>query len=184
MDLARYEDVFTFPVIDYYRRLGFDFDATPFTEVGTTFIQGYQARQHECRLQDGALAAFDALAARGVPMSVLSASLKSRLDAQAAHHGITGRFVRLLGLDHHYADGKVELGRAWMKELGVPPAEVLLVGDTDHDFHVAQDLGVACVLVPSGHQSRARLERCGAPLLKSLNELPGRLAEGAPLATR
>ena len=37
--------------------------------------------------------------------------------------------------------------------------EVLLVGDTLHDIEVAAALGVHCVLLPSGHQSRRRLEQ-------------------------
>ncbi|MBL8922742.1 MAG: HAD family hydrolase [Myxococcaceae bacterium] len=171
MDAARYQDLFTFPVVDYYRRLGFDFERAPFEQVGTAFIHGYQARQHECRLQEGAHAVFDALSARGVPMSILSASQQSRLEAQVSHLGITGRFVRLIGLDHHYADGKLELGRRWVAELGVPADEVLLVGDTDHDLHVAQALGLRCLIVPSGHQSRERLERAGATVLDDLRAL-------------
>jgi phosphoglycolate phosphatase len=176
VDAARYEALFTFPVVDYYRRLGFDFARTPFEEVGTAFIHGYQARQHECGLQEGAHAVFDLLVKRGVPMSVLSASQQSRLEAQARHLGVEGRFVRLVGLDHHYADGKLELGRQWLQALGVPPGEVLLVGDTDHDLHVAQQLGLECLIVPSGHQSRERLAATGATLASSLSEVAARLA--------
>ena len=176
VDARRYETLFRFPVVEYYRQLGFDFERTPFEAVGTAFIEGYQARQHECELQPHALAAFDALTKRGVTMSVLSASQQSRLEAQARHHDVTERFVRLLGLDHHYADGKLELGRRWMSELGHLPDEVLLVGDTDHDLHVAQALGIQCVLVPSGHQSRERLVQTGATLVDSLDVLALRLA--------
>jgi phosphoglycolate phosphatase len=171
IDGERYQALFTFPVIEYYRRLGFDFGRTPFAQVGTAFIDGYQSRQHECQLQRGAHDAFDALARRGVSMSVLSASQQSRLSAQAHALKVTERFVRLVGLDHHYADGKLELGRAWVTELGLPPGDVLLVGDTDHDFHVAQALGLRCVLIPSGHQPRARLEACGVPIVESVAQL-------------
>jgi phosphoglycolate phosphatase len=171
LDAARYEALFTFPVVDYYRALGFDFEAASFEQVGTEFIDGYQAQQHECALQQGALEAFEALAKAGTTMSILSASQRSRLEAQAKHLQVAERFVRLLGLDHHYADGKLELGRGWIRELGVAPEQVLLVGDTDHDFHVASDIGVRCVLIPSGHQSRARLLASGAEVADSLEAL-------------
>ncbi|MDP1918488.1 MAG: HAD family hydrolase [Myxococcales bacterium] len=171
VDARRYEALFRFPVVDYYRELGFDFERTPFEAVGTAFINGYQARQHECRLQPHVHETFDALENRGVTMSVLSASQQSRLEAQARHHDVTERFVRLLGLDHHYADGKLELGRRWMSELNHAADEVLLIGDTDHDLHVAQALGIRCVLVPSGHQSRERLAQTGATLVDSLEQV-------------
>lgn len=41
----------------------------------------------------------------------------------------------------------------------------------DHDLHVAQALGIRCVLVPSGHQSRERLVQTGATLVDSLEHV-------------
>lgn len=41
----KYLEIFTFPVIDYYERLGFDFEKQPFTVVGTEFIEEYTKRQ-------------------------------------------------------------------------------------------------------------------------------------------
>lgn len=177
MDEARYQAIFRFPVVDYYRELGFDFERTPFEQVGTAFIHGYQARQHECELQDGAHDVFEALKAKGISMSVLSASQQSRLEAQAKHLGVTGKFVKLVGLDHHYADGKLELGRQWLAELGHAPSDVLLIGDTDHDLHVAQTLGMQSLVVPSGHQSAERLEQAGARIVASLKEIAGLLSK-------
>lgn len=177
MDEARYQAIFRFPVVDYYRELGFDFERTPFEQVGTAFIHGYQARQHECELQDGAHDVFEALKAKGISMSVLSASQQSRLEAQAKHLGVTGKFVKLVGLDHHYADGKLELGRQWLAELGHAPSDVLLIGDTDHDLHVAQTLGMQCLVVPSGHQSAERLEQAGARIVASLKEIASLLSK-------
>ena len=49
----RYLQLFTFPVIDYYRRLGFDFEKTSFSELGTEFINEYNTRAFEPQLHDG-----------------------------------------------------------------------------------------------------------------------------------
>lgn len=171
LDAGRYASLFGFPVRDYYRRLGFDFDAEPFEKVGTDFIVGYQARQHECRLQPGAERALAALAARGIGCSVLSASEQARLEDQSRRLGVRERFVGVVGLSDHFAGGKLEHGRRWIAQLGIDPREVLLVGDTDHDCEVARDIGVACTLVPSGHQSADRLGALGVPILESLEEL-------------
>ena len=171
LDPARYAAVFAFPVRDYYGQLGFDFAREPFEVVGTEFIEGYQARQHECRLRPGAGEALAALAARGVAQSVLSASQHARLVSQAEALGVASHFVRMIGLEDHYAGGKLEQGRRWIAELGLDPGAVLLVGDTDHDQEVAREMGVRCLLVPSGHQSAERLRACGAPLLASLGGL-------------
>lgn len=178
LDAARYQDLFCFPVRDYYLRLGFDFAVDPFEKVGTDFIVGYQERQHECRLQRSAEQALASLTALGLPCSVLSASQQWRLEEQSARLGVRERFVALLGLDDHFAGGKLENGRRWIAKLAIDPAQVLLVGDTDHDAEVARDIGVRCVLVPSGHQSPGRLKALGVPVLESLSDLtlPARAA--------
>ena len=171
LDAARYQALFGFPVRDYYLRLGFDFAKEPFEKVGTDFIVGYQARQHECRLQAGAAAALARFAGRGASMSVLSASEQARLAEQASRLGVREHFAALSGLTDHFAGGKLENGRRVIKQLGLEPCQVLLVGDTDHDGEVARDIGVGCVLVPSGHQSLSRLREVGLPVAGSLDEV-------------
>ncbi|MBF0244667.1 MAG: HAD hydrolase-like protein, partial [Planctomycetes bacterium] len=53
------------------------------------------------------------------------------------------------------------------------PGEILLIGDTLHDFQVATALGTACVLYSGGHQSTGRLEAAGVPVISSLDEILG-----------
>jgi len=167
----RYQEVFAFPVRDYYARLGFDFRAEPFEVVGLEFIEGYAARQHSCRLQPEAERVLHALGERGLPLSVLSASQRERLEEQARRLEVRRHFVNMVGLDDHYAGGKLEQGLRWMRELGLAGDEVLLVGDTDHDSQVARAMGARCVLVPSGHQSPERLKQCSVPVLECLSEM-------------
>jgi phosphoglycolate phosphatase len=172
----RYQEVFGFPVRDYYRRVGFDFAREPFEEVGAEFIAGYRAREHACLLQPGAAEALGALAARGLSMSVLSASEERALEAQARRLGVRERFAQVLGRSDPWADGKLEMGRRLLLRLGGQAREVLLVGDTDHDHEVARELGLGCVLIPSGHQSARRLSALGVPVVASLEELAALMA--------
>ena len=171
MPLERYQEIFRFPVRAYYEDLGFDFARESWEVVGTEFIEGYQARQGACRLQGEALAALAAFDALAVSQSVLSASQRSRLLAQAQTLGVQHRFTALLGLDDHFAGSKVELGRRWVAQLGFAPDQVLLIGDTDHDFEVARAMGVHCALVTCGHQSEERLRALGPPVFPSLGAL-------------
>ena len=54
----------------------------------------------------------------------------------------------------------------------INPATTWLIGDTIHDYEVAQELGCKCVLTAHGHQSRVRLMEAGAPVIDNLAELP------------
>jgi phosphoglycolate phosphatase len=167
----RYQRVFRFPVRDYYEDLGFDLEAEPFEVVGTAFIEGYHAREHAAELQPAARDVLAAVAAAGIGQSVLSASQQQNLEGQARRRGVAGHFQRLVGLEDHYAGGKVAQGRALIAALEVAPESVLMVGDTVHDAEVAGAMGVRCVLVPSGHQAPERLAATGAPVLPGLDAL-------------
>ena len=169
---ARYRAVFDFPVKEYYRDLGFDFDRESFETVGTEFITDYEARRHEAALRGGAESVLSTIRDAGVPQSVLSAYQQEMLEELIDWFGLERFFVRLVGLRDHYAHGKIDNGVRWIRELSCAPQDVLLIGDSVHDDAVAEAMGVDCILLEGGHQSRARLEQCGRPILASLGELP------------
>lgn len=157
VDRAGYHAEFNFPVRDYYRRIGLEVEGQGFERLSAEFIGGYEQRRLECGLHDGALEALAAVEAAGLTQSILSAYRQETLQEIVAHFGLTARFIRLNGLSDIYAHGKIELGRRWLRELGLPPADVLLIGDTLHDAEVARELGVDCALVAGGHHPESRL---------------------------
>lgn len=173
LDRARYHEIFDFPIASYYERAGFDFERDPFAALADEFHSRYGARWRGCALQGGAEETLSWLGARGVAQSVLSASQQAKLDEQVDHFRLREFFQVVSGIDDHHAGGKYAQGEALVAGLGCDPREVLLVGDTAHDFDVAAAVGVDCVLIADGHQPRARLEACGAPVLGSLAELAG-----------
>ena len=171
VDIETYRAEFGFPVIDYYRKLGFDLERDTFEVVSHEFIGEYNRRRMECRLHPGAKLVVDTIRARGIDQVILSAHPQDTLEEIVALQGLGGYFSQLIGLDNVYAAGKAENGRAHMASLSHAPHEVLLIGDTEHDFEVARDIGADCVLLEGGHQDRARLEACGVPVLATHEEL-------------
>ena len=166
----RYLDIFTFPVIDYYKKLGFDFDKNPFETVGTEFIDEYTRRQFEAQLHNDAISSMDYLQKEGISQSLLSAAKQKMLDTLTNYHNIQDRFMAIIGQNNHYAYGKEEAGRNWLNQLKCGSHEVLFVGDTVHDYDVAKAMGADCVLISHGHTSHERLIRTGTPVYRSLSE--------------
>lgn len=171
LSAQRYEEVFDFPVEKYYRAVGFDWTRESFQEAGTEFIVEYEKRKKECSLQPGARELLGAIAGRGWSQAVLSAYSHHTLEEFLGHFGVRKHFREVAGSRDHYAAGKVEHGLKMLEELHVPPRETLLIGDTTHDAEVAKAMGVGCVLVPCGHNSRLRLEACGVALVENLGAL-------------
>ena len=82
------------------------------------------------------------------------------------YFGVTNRFVRILGLENHYAYDNREIGKVWVEKLEFKPHEVLFVGDTVHDHEVAVAIGVDCVLFASGHQTSENYRGVECPYLR------------------
>jgi phosphoglycolate phosphatase len=61
----------------------------------------------------------------------------------------------------------VERGKRLMREHRLDAAEILFVGDTDHDLEVGKTLGVDTLLIAEGHQSYERLSEVHHQVLKS-----------------
>lgn len=58
------------------------------------------------------------------------------------------------------------LAAAW--RAAHPSAVAVVIGDTVHDFAVAQAMGADCILVAAGHHSYEKLTSCGVPVVDDL----------------
>lgn len=171
LSAERYEAVFDFPVEGYYRKVGFDWRNETFEQAGTEFIVEYEKRKKECRLQPGAGELLNQIKKAGRSQAVLSAYSHKTLEEFLGHFGVREHFRSVAGSRDHYAEGKVVHGLKMLEGLHVSPEETLLIGDTTHDAEVAKAMGVGCVLIPCGHNSRERLLRCGVEVVAGLGDL-------------
>lgn len=171
LTIQRYQQIFRFPVIDYYRELGYDFEREPFETISNSFMDTYIRRWHECPLCPGALQTLELIKQKGIEQSILSAAEQKTVEGMVDHFGLRAYFIAVLGIEDQHAHGKLARGEYWMQQLRLPPESILMVGDTLHDYQIAQKLGIDCVLLTSGHQSRERLENSSAPVYNSLEEI-------------
>jgi len=172
LSIDEYRADFSFPVVKFYERRGFDFKTHSFDRVSELYIAAYNRRRYECALQPGVFDALRQLRAAGLEQSVLSAYREDTLREVIAHFQLTDFFTHLSGLDNIRADGKVDRGRAHLRALDLheAPHTVVLIGDTAHDHEVATALGADCLLLHHGHMHPERLANRGVPLVANLEE--------------
>ncbi len=130
----------------------------------------YERRRTECILHSGVEKTLLLLKEKNIEQSILSAYPHNTLIEIISHFNLNSFFSYIIGLDNIYATSKVELGKELMKKIGNGNGNVLLVGDTEHDFDVASEIGADCVLIASGHQSKEKLLSCKVPVLDSISE--------------
>lgn len=171
MSQELYQSIMRFPIKDYYSDLGFDYVDESYEKLANEFMDVYESRRFECELQPKVKETLTSISKLGLTQSVLSAYKHDTLLQAIQFYQLTDYFDDIIGLDDIYAESKVANGIKYINSLGIDNSDVLFVGDTTHDFEVAEAMNVACVLIESGHNSRLRLEQCDVPVFSSLHEL-------------
>ena len=165
----RYQEIFDFPIEDYYRSLGFDFDKEPYEVLAPIWVDLYNMNAECAGTCEGVKDTMEMVRELGVEQSVLSACELGMLNRYLEKLGVREYLSEVMGLDNIHARSKLALAYEWIKNN--PDARVLMLGDTTHDFETAEALGADCVLYAGGHQSRAKLERCGCPVIDNICEI-------------
>ena len=171
LSLEKYRDVFTFPVIDYYRQVGFDFDKEEWELVAMEFINLYLSALNEVDLTPFAKETLEIFKQKGYRQAIISAMQHDALLKSVSELGIYDYFDFIGGIGDHYGGGKVDNARNYFTVAGLNPEQVTLIGDTIHDSEVAAELGCKCVLVTTGHQSHSRLQQTGLTVINNLSEI-------------
>ncbi|MFC1738786.1 HAD family hydrolase [Planctomycetota bacterium] len=166
--LQQYRQRYDLPVKNFYEKVGFDFSEGSFEKIGAEFLKIYQSRQYECTLQNGAVEMLNFFEQAGLFQSVLSAYQKNRLQQALEHFGIQHYFTHICGRIDDFATGKIDNANDLIREFHCPAEKVLLIGDTVHDFKVAEKTGVDCILLSIGHHTPERLQSCNVPVVDSL----------------
>lgn len=171
LTLEKYKEVFTFPVIDYYKAAGLDISGNNFEIMSHEFINEYESKKLNCSIFKGSLEILELFRNKNISQSVLSAYSQHTLEETIKYFNLDAYFIKLVGLNNIFAASKTENGKKWIKELNINPSEVIMFGDTLHDFEVSREMGVDCILFSGGHQSKEVLASSGTMVFNSHLEL-------------
>lgn len=151
-----YRSIFGFPIVEYYKRMGFDFEKTPFADLAVEWLPYYLEESASSTLQSGVKETLEAAKMLGVRQLILSAAEINMLKGQVESLDIGDYFDDILGLGDIHARSKEDIALLWKQR--TPDARPLFLGDTVHDAEVAAAIGSDCILLTCGHQSRKTLE--------------------------
>lgn len=162
-DKESYRRVFRFPIIEYYRSLGFDFDAEPYEVLAPLWVDEYLKNSKDSPLRDGFSEVLVAFGSLKIPQHVISATEQNMLLRQLTSFGIVDRFESISGLDNIHASSKTQLAVNFRESHKT--SRPLFIGDTDHDFDTAVAMGADCALICGGHSSKKKLLSCKGALV-------------------
>ena len=81
-------------------------------------------------------------------------------------------FKSLVGLNNIHAKSKVHNAINYISNSSTTFDRIILIGDTFHDFEVAQEINAECILVSNGHQILDKKKINGnARIINSLRDI-------------
>ena len=170
--LEEYRDLFCFPVIEYYKKIGYTFEKETYEEVSVEFNDAYNEAFPSFRIVPGALELMKKAKEKGYRNVILSATRQDMLELEVKILGVESYFDELIGIDDDLAFSKVEHAKEWMKKSNVNPKDCMYLGDTLHDLECAQALGIDnTILIACGHQSYQVLKKEWDNVLHTLYEV-------------
>jgi phosphoglycolate phosphatase len=179
ISIKKYKEIFTFPVVDYYRIAGHTFEKTTFEILGKQFMNEYESSKTDCQLFSGTEKLLSDLKSKNIHQHLLSAYEQKSLNKILKQYKIDSYFDNVVGLDNIYASGKLHLAKKLAVSISSNgrAGNILLIGDTIHDFEVAREINSDCILLSHGHQDKERLLTLGIPVVNNFDELKNLLKE-------
>jgi phosphoglycolate phosphatase len=152
-----YREHFGFPVADFYKKLGFDLQSPTFDYLCERFHHEYDlARLDRGKLFDDVVEHLDFFS-KSKKQSILSAGAQWHLNEWVNQHQLAHFFDHIFGIDNLQASSKVDRGLELIEISKSSKKNTILIGDTDHDLEVGQEIGIDVLLIANGHQSYERL---------------------------
>lgn len=170
-DKEQYQRVFQFPVQAYYERVGFDFTKCSFESLAKDYMDYYQPRSLSCPLHEYALDTLRYFYEADYAQVLLSASRRDLLMKQCEQHPILPYFKDILGLENIYAQSKIALAEQYIAREAEHMASLWFIGDSVHDYEVAQAVNADCVLIANGHEHKDKLLATHARVIDRIDEL-------------
>lgn len=171
LDTDLYKSIFSFPVVDYYIKVGLDFEKHSFDELAQLFIDLYSEVQDSAELFDSVRDVLKYFNSLGLKQSVISVCEKERLYHQISLFDIEDYFDDVIGTDDNYAVSKADIAKKWSADHELNSDKAVFIGDTVHDYEVARAVGCDSILIADGHQSREVLSVTDAVIINCISDI-------------
>ena len=172
-----YKREFTFPVIDFYRKVGFDLENEDFSLIARSYARLFNEGYPHADIFSDAEETLRIVKHSGRQQLIISATEQGYLLKQVDYFELSHYFTDILGVSDVLGSSKIERAKKWIKENEIDPSQVLFIGDTVHDYDTSEAIGCDCVLVSRGHNNREKLEKTGCEVYDSLDFVKAVVAE-------
>lgn len=168
--LEQYHQYLDTPIYKFYEHI-FDLNEVTFDVIQTEFNLGYNKHIPGNPLNNGALTIMQKLKQNDIKQVIVSSSNQAIVKKGAEKFGVAEYMNYISGSSDNFVGSKVERAIGVISKITTDYSKVVVIGDTLHDCQLANEIGANCILLSTGHQSKADLQTTGKPIIDNLNEL-------------
>ena len=165
LSIKQYQEFYEIPIRNYWLKLGFDasyFDKHT-KQVHQAFMDFYEPLEKTCRTRGGAKDVLKWLKKRRISAIIFSNHMKNHIVRQTRRLGLWPYLDEILGRPDHdhshmHVQNKALQLKTYLRNKGIKPREVMVVGDTDEEIIIGHKYGYHATALTGGHQSQKRLK--------------------------
>ncbi|HVY67579.1 MAG TPA: HAD family hydrolase [Patescibacteria group bacterium] len=166
LSVRRYQQTFRVPIVDFWQNLGLDrrFYLAHHREIEKRYAAAYELLADRCRPRAGAGALLNVLARRRIGAVIYSNHTVSGVARTLRRLHLADFFDKILArmpgdYSHTRRRSKEQKLAAYAAGLGLAPAEIISLGDTEEEIDVGRRRGYHTVAIGGGWNTAARLRR-------------------------
>lgn len=166
LSLADYRDLFTFPIIHFYKKCGLDADTilAQKEQSNEVFQSNYESLAANARTRRGARALLDWLQNQGATSIILSNYVTDKIKIHVERLGLGDYFA---DISAHTCNGtsilektsKIDRLQDYMNQNGFKPEDTYIIGDSTEEPEIARLLGLTSIGITDGYISASRLRK-------------------------
>lgn len=188
--LEQEQELFTFPLIHFYEKMGVGVDhyLKHAEEVGEIFHNVYNTHKEHCHLADGAVTLLEWLKGNNVACKILSNHVQTTLENDIDRFDIAHYFDTISGNVNPATIisgmNKYERLDLFLNENGFNRDNTFIIGDSHEEPELARKMDILGISISGGLLSPARLEKYKKDyVIDSLNEVAPILVKEWGLST-
>ncbi len=170
INIEQYYSYVETPITKFYEHL-FDMSKVSFEDIGKDYYYAYHIYCDKLTVSDGLKELLKKLSDAGCVQKLVSGYEHAYLCSMTERCGVRMYFSDINGADNRRAESKLDRIKDAIAQSGSAPEESVIIGDTEHEYDIASELGVPCILVGWGHRPGKELAKCGCPCAENIKEL-------------
>lgn len=158
LTLEQYKNCFSFPIEDYYRRIGFVFSTKEeFLKIVQEFNCAYEKQMEQCPLYCNEIEVLQYFREQGYVQYIVSGLNQRDLMKAVKGKKIDDFFRKIIGSKEMDATDKYANIVALIQKENLCNTSIAIIGDTLSDYYLAEKIRCRSVLLSQGHQSKQKL---------------------------